>query len=179
MIIYEATKGEFMDAMDEDTLVDSLEANYIEKVGRRTSNSEKNSWINSLQHMYKVLNISDIHNDCGVAIEYKIPATSRRIDFMLTGLDDDEKNNVIIFELKQWQKVEVINDEDGKVKTLLGGAIRETTHPSYQAWSYASLIEDYNDAVEKNNLILHPCAYLHNYKYEGNGTDPILDSVYD
>ncbi|GMM63820.1 MULTISPECIES: DUF2075 domain-containing protein [Clostridium] len=179
MIIYEATKGEFMNAMDEDTLVDSLEKNYIEKVGRRTSNSEKNSWVNSLQHMYKVLNVSDIHNDCGVAIEYKIPATSRRIDFMLTGLDDDEKNNVIIFELKQWQKVEVINDEDGKVKTLLGGAIRETTHPSYQAWSYASLIEDYNDAVEKNNLILHPCAYLHNYKYEGNGTDPILDSVYD
>lgn len=179
MIIYESTKGQFMDAMDEDTLVDFLEQNYIEKVGKRTSPSERNSWNNSLQHMYKVLNTSDIDDDCGVAIEYKIPATSRRIDFMLTGLDDNEKNNVIIFELKQWQKVEAINDEDGKVKTLLGGSIRETTHPSYQAWSYASLIEDYNDAVEKNNLLLHPCAYLHNYRYEGDGTDPILDPVYE
>lgn len=179
MIIYESTKGQFMDAMDEDTLVDFLEQNYIEKVGKRTSPSERNSWNNSLQHMYKVLNTSDIDDDCGVAIEYKIPATSRRIDFMLTGLDDNEKNNVIIFELKQWQKVEAIKDEDGKVKTLLGGSIRETTHPSYQAWSYASLIEDYNDAVEKNNLLLHPCAYLHNYRYEGDGTDPILDPVYE
>ena len=179
MIIYESTKGQFMDAMDEDTLVDFLEQNYIEKVGKRTSPSERNSWNNSLQHMYKVLNTSDIDDDCGVAIEYKIPATSRRIDFMLTGLDDNEKNNVIIFELKQWQKVEAIKDEDGKVKTLLGGSIRETTHPSYQAWSYASLIEDYNDAVEKNDLLLHPCAYLHNYRYEGDGTDPILDPVYE
>ncbi|HCW54092.1 MAG TPA: ATP-binding protein [Clostridium sp.] len=179
MIIYEATKGEFMDQMDEDILVDCLEKKYIEKIGRRTSQSEKNSWINSLQHMYKVLNTNDIDDDCGVAIEYKIPATSRRIDFMLTGLDDKENNNAIIFELKQWQKVESIKDEDGKVKTLLGGAIRETTHPSYQAWTYASLIEDYNDAVEKNNLLLHSCAYLHNYKYEGESHDPLLDSVYD
>lgn len=41
MIIYESTKGEFMDAMDEDTLVDTLEVNYIERVGRRTTKSEK------------------------------------------------------------------------------------------------------------------------------------------
>lgn len=179
MIIYEATKGQFMDHMDEDILVDIIEKNYIDKVGRRTSPSERNSWINSLQHMYKVLNVNDIDNDCGVAIEYKIPATSRRIDFMLTGLDGEDRNNAIIFELKQWQKVESIEDEDGKVKTLLGGAIRETTHPSYQAWTYASLIEDYNDAVEREKLILHPCAYLHNYKFEGDGEDPIRNAVYN
>jgi hypothetical protein len=52
------------------------------------------------------------------------------------------------------------------------------THPSYRAWSYASLIEDYNDAVEKNNLLLHPCAYLHNYSKCGEN-DPIIDDIYE
>ncbi|NFL34496.1 DUF2075 domain-containing protein [Clostridium botulinum] len=179
MIIYEATKGEFMDHVTNDNIVTYIKENFIEKMGKRTSKSEIASWNNSLQYMYKVLNTNEISDECGVAIEYKIPATSRRVDFMLTGLDDNGKNNVIIFELKQWQEVEAIKDEDGKVKTFLGGSIRETTHPSYQAWSYASLIEDYNDAVEKNNLFIHPCAYLHNYEKNQEGIDPIIDEVYD
>ncbi|AWK52770.1 ATP-binding protein [Clostridium beijerinckii] len=178
MIIYEATKDEFMEHVTEDTIVTCINDNFIKMMGKRTSQHEMDSWNNSLQYMYKVLNTDAIPNNCGVAIEYKIPATSRRVDFMLTGLDADDRNNIIIFELKQWQEAEAVKDKDGLVMTFLGGSIRETTHPSYQAWSYASLIEDYNDAVEKNNLLLHPCAYLHNYsKLEKN--DPIIDEIYD
>jgi DUF2075 family protein/DNA replication protein DnaC len=178
MIIYEATKSEFMEHVTNDTIVTCINDNFIREMGKRTSKHEMDSWNNSLQYMYKVLNTTDIPDNCGVAIEYKIPATSRRVDFMLTGLDDEDKNNIVIFELKQWQKAEAVKDKDGLVMTLLGGSIRETTHPSYQAWSYASLIEDYNDAVEKNNLLLHPCTYLHNYsKCEEN--DPIIDEIYE
>lgn len=176
MIIYESTKELFLDEVLNDTITDNIYNNFIEKMGKRTSKNEIASWNNSLQYMYKVLSTEDIPNNCGVAIEYKIPATSRRVDFMLTGLDDKDKNNIVIFELKQWQEAEAVKDKDGLVKTLLGGSIRETTHPSYQAWCYASLIEDFNDAVEKNNLFLHPCAYLHNYNKVDN--DPLTDEVY-
>lgn len=178
MIIYESTKGEFMEHVNNDDIEICIHKNYIEKLGRSTSNSEVESWKNSLLYMYKVLNTKDIPSNCGIAIEYKIPATSRRIDFMITGLDKNDVNNIVIIELKQWSEVEVVSDKDGLVKTALGGGIRETTHPSYQVWTYASLIEDYNDAVEKNNLILHPCAYLHNY-FKKDEYDPIKDEIYN
>ena len=178
MIIYEATKGEFIEDVVEDIIAKRIEENFIEKMGRRTSPSEIRSWNNSLEYMYKVLNTNDISDGCGVAIEYNIPTTGKRIDFMLTGLDDENRNNAIIFELKQWSEVEVVKDEDGKVRTFIGGAMRETTHPSYQASVYASLISDYNDAVEKENILLRPCVYLHNYE-KHDDYDPIMDTVYD
>jgi hypothetical protein len=43
----------------------------------------------------------------------------------------------------------------------------ETSHPSYQAWSYAALINGFNEAVYNGNIKLNPCAYLHNYKDNG------------
>ncbi|PWG78011.1 DNA/RNA helicase domain-containing protein, partial [Pararcticibacter amylolyticus] len=35
-------------------------------------------------------------------------------------------------------------------------------HPSYQAWSYAALLQDFNETVATDNIQLKPCAYLHN-----------------
>ncbi|MEO6332484.1 MAG: DUF2075 domain-containing protein, partial [Gemmatimonadaceae bacterium] len=40
-------------------------------------------------------------------------------------------------------------------------------HPSYQAWSYASLLEGFNTAVYEGGIHLRPCAYLHNYTSDG------------
>ena len=37
-------------------------------------------------------------------------------------------------------------------------------HPSYQVWSYASLIEDYNENVQIKDIKLNPCVYMHNYQ---------------
>jgi hypothetical protein len=48
-------------------------------------------------------------------------------------------------ELKQWKSVEVIRGKEAIVKTVINRGLVETTHPSHQAWSYASLIKDYND----------------------------------
>ena len=60
MIIYEATKGEFIEDVVEDIIAKRIEKNFIEKMGRRTSPSEIRSWNNSLEYMYKVLNTNDI-----------------------------------------------------------------------------------------------------------------------
>lgn len=53
----------------------------------------------------------------------------------------------------------------------------ETTHPSYQAWSYASLIKDYNETVQQEDIGLYPCTYLHNYIVDYD-SDPLLDNIY-
>mgnify|MGYP002675324476 FL=1 len=114
--------------------------------------------------MYKVLNDKAIPSDSGVAIEYNIPQTSKRVDFIISGYGEKQNPNVVIIELKQWDKVEAVDGQDALVETYTGGAVRKVVHPSYQAWSYAAMIYDYNQNVQMGNIILHPCAYLHNYR---------------
>lgn len=174
MIVYEATKHEFMEHVERDEIAVRIYEAYKDRIGRTTKN-EINSWNNSMNYMYKVLNTPSIPDESGIAIEYKIPASSRRIDFMLSGLNEEGRNSVIITELKQWDKVEAITDKDGLVKTPYIGRC-ETPHPSYQAWSYAMLITQYNESVQNEGICLFPCAYLHNYFAEEN--DPLMNEVY-
>ena len=52
------------------------------------------------------------------------------------------------------------------VTAFTGGANRAVCHPSYQAYSYAKIIENFNEDIYTNNISLIPCAFLHNYKEE-------------
>jgi DUF2075 family protein len=177
MIIYQATKGEFMTHVTEDSIALKIHEAYINKKGSKTSESEINSWDKSMIYMYKVLNSRDIPDDINIAIEYMIPANSMRIDFILSGLDEKNDNSVVIIELKQWDKINLIEDEDDIVETYLGGRMRKKPHPSYQAWTYSSLISEYNEAVQTEPITLYPCAYLHNYFKTGN--DPLTNNIYN
>ena len=129
-----------------------------------------------MQYMYRVLSDSEIPKDAGVAIEFKIPHTSKRVDFLISGSDQDAKQSIVIVELKQWETVEKIEGKEAIVKTVINRGVRETTHPSYQAWSYAALIKDYNENAQKEGIQLYPCAYLHNYINQGE-QDPLTDPV--
>ncbi len=172
MIIYDSTKEGFMKDVESGEIADRISDRCKTRFGK-PSPSEYRSWENSMEYMYKVLNYNELPNNTGVAIEYNIPLTSKRIDFILSGCSSNHKAAVII-ELKQWQKIEKITGKDGIVKTYLGGGIRETTHPSYQALSYKNLIEDFIESIETENIGLYPCAFLHNYKLTAN--DPIIDT---
>ena len=178
MIVYSATKKEFMIQVENDSIACSIDAFYREKIGK-SNYREFKSWDNSMQYIYKVLNVQEIDDSCTIAIEYRIPSTSKRIDFIISGLDENNKANVVIIELKQWEKIEVVDEEEALVKTFINGGNRKTVHPSYQAWTYSSLIEDYNENVQEGNIMLHPCAYLHNYIKLDEKIDPILDRRYD
>ncbi len=175
MIIYEATKSEFLEDVFHDELVNNICNNYNAKIGK-INEREVRSWDNSMQYMYRVLSDAEIPSDAGVAIEFKIPHTSRRVDFLISGRDA-EKNSIVIVELKQWETVEAIRGKEAIVKTAMNRGLVETTHPSYQAWSYASLIKDYNENAQNDDMKLYPCAYLHNYLYQGD-QDPLTDSIY-
>lgn len=164
MIVYDGVKADFLKSVENDTIAVTIENNIYTKMKRHTAKSEFRSWENSLEYMYKVLNDKDIPDDSGIAIEYNIPQTSKRVDFIVTGYDKKDKPNVIIIELKQWDRLNPILEKDGTVETYTGNALREVVHPSYQAWSYSMLIRDYNKSVQENNIGIHPCAYLHNYR---------------
>lgn len=163
MIVYEATKELFIEDVIQDKIKDRIDRTFYEKMGYHTGESERNAWENSMQYMLKVLYDSKIPNNSGIAIEFRIPNTSKRVDFIISGKDENQKNTAIIVELKQWQKAEIVSGKDAIVETYTGHALREVAHPSYQAWSYATTIEDYNENVQEKNIDLHPCAYLHNY----------------
>lgn len=176
MLVYESIKRDFGECVLNDCIVDKIKEKYIPKFGN-PSKSEERSWKNSMNYMFKVLSSNDIPDNSGVAIEFNIPYTSKRVDFIITGKDSEDKESAVIIELKQWEKVEVVKGKDGIVKTFLGGSNRETTHPSYQAWSYASVISDFNEIVQKDEIKLVPCAYLHNYKKKKEN-DPLLNEIY-
>lgn len=164
MIVYSGLKSDFLTAVEQDSIATEIEETIYKKMHRRTAQNEFRSWENSLEYMYKVLNDKAIPSDSGVAIEYNIPQTSKRVDFIISGYGEKQNPNVVIIELKQWDKVEAVDGQDALVETYTGGAVRKVVHPSYQAWSYAAMIYDYNQNVQMGNIILHPCAYLHNYR---------------
>ena len=176
MIVYSATKQEFLSNVEDDSIAKKIEEVYLTCIGH-PHESMKRSWNNSMEYMYKVLMDKEIPEDSGIAIEFKIPYTSCKIDFLLSGKENNNQNNVIIIELKQWQNVEKIEGQDAQVRTIMHSALVKTNHPSYQAWSYSTLIEDYNESVQIKMIRLYPCAYLHNY--EKKEMEPLLDKIYE
>ena len=117
--------------------------------------SEERSWERSLVFMSAAIDSELIDDDCEICVEYKFPNSGHRIDFIIAGSDDEERNNVVIVELKQWERATVV-EEKKFVNTYLGGALRDVAHPSYQAWSYAMTLENYNEAVTEGNINLFP-----------------------
>ena len=176
MIIYSGSKSDFMTEVEEDSIAYNIRDSILKKMHRKTSDAEFRSWVNSLEYMYKVLNDNEIPQSSGVAIEYNLPNTAKRVDFLVSGYDENQSANVVIIELKQWQKLDKVDGLDGLVETYTGGANRRVVHPSYQAWSYAEMIRDYNEYAQIADVGLWPCAYLHNYMREDD--DPLDDPIY-
>ena len=168
MIIYRATKRKFLDDALSRDIEEVVEAAYRERTGAGVAPGELRAWRESLLQMARVLHDDGIPDRSRVAIEYKIPQTNKRVDFIVTGLDDTRASKAIIVELKQWSEAHRTH-KDGIVLARRGGRAGEIEgpHPSYQAWSYAALLETFNAAVYEGGIGLRPCAYLHNYERDG------------
>ncbi|WP_405230362.1 DNA/RNA helicase domain-containing protein [Lentisalinibacter sediminis] len=161
MIVYSGTAGEFTEDVFANRIEEKIQRAFVDRLAHRTSKNEIRSWRNSMQYMNNILVSGSTPKDARVAIEYRIPLTSKRVDFILSGRDADQRDTAIIVELKQWETVKE-TPKDAVVRTYVGGAEREVLHPSYQAWTYASLIQDFNETVQSDVIAIRPCAYLHN-----------------
>jgi len=173
VIIYQASKSQFLHHALRDDIEDVVSRHYRSATGHGVSPSEMQSWKHSLLEMAKVLGDDEIPDDAGVAIEYQLPQTSKRIDFVIAGEDAAARSKVIIVELKQWSESRR-SEKDAVVWARRGGRAgeREGTHPSYQAWSYAAYLQDFNTAVQDGAMTLQPCAYLHNHPRDGEIDHP-------
>lgn len=79
MIIYQATKVGFLDDSFKRDIEAVVTESYARRTGGKVSAGEVRSWKESLLQMAKALNDDEIPGDAGVAIEYRIPATAKRV----------------------------------------------------------------------------------------------------
>lgn len=165
MIIYQNTKGGFINDVRNGYIAETIKSEFAKHNIINNNDAEYRAWANSLMYMRNVLDDTDISDECDVAIEYQIPLTAKRVDFLIAGKDDNDNKNIVVIELKQWENCEPTQRPD-VVKAFTGGANRAVCHPSYQAYSYAKIIEGFNEDIYKENIKLNPCAYLHNFKEE-------------
>ena len=177
MIVYQEAKKQFLHDVRLDLIEDKIEQKVRERLHKKTASNEFMSWMNSMQYMYKVMEDKSIPDESMIAIEYRIPNSNKRVDFIVSGEDQMGRESAVVIELKQWQKMEKVESKEAIVKTNLHGRNVETIHPSYQVWSYVSMIEDYNEDVRKYKINLKPCAYLHNYRLKEN--DDLVDECYE
>lgn len=174
MIVYASTKEEFLKAGrgTGKNIEDLILEDYKAKLGKGVSSHEYRSWQASLGQMQNLLYDYRIPDKAGIVIEYQLPYSGLRVDFMITGRDQADQDNVVVIELKQWECIS-LTQKDAVVETFLAGRLRELNHPSYQAWSYCAYLSEFNEEVYKGNINLSPCAYLHNYLHH----DGIIDNL--
>ena len=170
MIIYYDTVANFKREVLYGEIADKIEQNFLEHGFHHNNPAEYRAFANSFNNVRNVLEIANLDNDVKVAIEYQLPISSKRIDFMITGKDAQGKDSAIIVELKQWDSVKLTDGDD--VITYVAHAERVLPHPSYQAYTYASIIENFNEDVRNKGVGLYPCSYVHNFP--GRGVDVSL-----
>lgn len=164
MIVYNANKGQFVQDVRTNVIATKILDLIREKGLNAGQDREFAAWQNSMQFMRNIVDDRAIDDDVQIAIEYNIPQTSKRVDFIIIGANENGKDNIVIVELKQWTKAEVVDDDmHFSVRTYVGNDNRIVCHPSYQAYSYSRFINNYSQVVHDQDIHLIPCAYLHNY----------------
>lgn len=164
MIVYNANKGLFVQDVRTGVIATKILDLVKEKGLNAGQDREFAAWQNSMQFMRNIVDDKEIDDDVQIAIEYNIPQTSKRVDFIIIGSDERDKNNIVIVELKQWSKAEVVDDDmHFSVRTYVANDERIVCHPSYQAYSYSRFMVNYSQVVQSDDIHLVPCAYLHNY----------------
>lgn len=161
MIIFSCLKKEFDSYIKKGIISNQVYDAYKEKMGKKSQLNQIKAWAHSLPEMMPLL--KDLPENAGIAIEFNIPLTSKRVDFVVSGYDANHKPVLLLFELKQWQNAMDVKNQDAIVKTIFSNKEQKSLHPSYQACCYAELLLNYNHFVEEENVQIIPLIYLHNY----------------
>jgi DUF2075 family protein len=164
MIVYQKTLKEFIeDSSQPIFLVNEILIKMVRRAVQteQEMTSEQRSWKESLPRLANIFKQDCLDKNLDVAIEYTLHQSKERIDFMIYGDDLHNTKNVIIIELKQWSQVRDAN-KLYYVHTMGGAGFEDYHHPSHQAYNYSNLISLFNEYVQKENVKIHPCAYLHN-----------------
>jgi len=167
MLAYRKYYEDFCSDINQGKIVQEIQ----KELNRDFSDSEKKSFRNSLGAVKNALANVSIPRNAQIGLEMGVPLTNKRIDFIIAGEDSENKKNVVIVELKQWEKVQHTEMND---IVLLGKEQR--VHPSWQAFSYGTTLSNFNEFVEKNPINIYTCCFLHDYSTDY--TDEIKHEIY-
>ncbi|NLX47940.1 MAG: DUF2075 domain-containing protein [Euryarchaeota archaeon] len=165
MRLYSGSSEQFIEDTTQNQIAEKMRDSFFNYFRFYPSPSEINSWRNSLRAMSLVM-LSSKLDDHGVLLEYQLPLTSKRLDFMVCGKDEQSRDQAVIIELKQWEKCSMA-DGEREVITYVGGGNREVLHPSAQVNQYMLYLQDTHTAFYDgaSPIALNACAYLHNYRF--------------
>lgn len=177
MRLYSGSSKEFIEDTTHNQITQRLKQAFFNYFRYYPSASEEHSWLNSLRAMSLVLIHAKL-NKQGVILEYQLPLTSKRLDCLLTGVDEKSEDSAVIIELKQWDHTEPAVGEN-EVATVTGRRLRDVLHPSVQVGQYRQYLADAHTAFYDENapINLSACSYLHNYIYKD--ADALLADKFD
>jgi uncharacterized protein len=162
MRLYSGSSKQFIEDSVRNQIAEKLSKAFFNYYRYNPSTGEKRSWVNSLSKMSGLLQNAELL-DHGIVLEFQLPQTSRRLDFLICGKNEFKRPNTVIVELKQWEECRH-SEGEREVLTFVGGAIREVLHPSAQVGGYEMFLRDTHTAFYGEDRIeLEACSYLHNY----------------
>ena len=170
MIIYQGTTENFVDDVMNNRITDVMRTNFSNSMGREAPKAEFTSWSNSSQYLKNLIELGQLHENY-ICLEYPVPYTSERIDCLIFGKSEEDKEYMVLIELKQWSDVKALDVEGNFVETFTGGAVRTVSHPSQQVEGYTNHLVNFVEIFEYDkNFNLVSCSYCHNYnKEDGKG----------
>ncbi len=151
-----------------------------EQAGIHSAENEIASWENNAPHIARLLTQCGA-KDSYVTFEFLVPFSRKRIDCMIYGTGEDNSENVIHIELKQWGNKSVgIADSDGNftadddanrqpddvifnVEAFTGHANRIVAHPSQQVKGYQGYLSNFVEVFSNHEVSLIGLAYCYNY----------------
>ena len=163
MRLYEGTIKEFTGDVIHNRIADMLRDNFLAYYRRMPSDSEYRSWQQSLNFLNNAFTYSELFGN-KIIVEYELPYSTRRIDVLVFGKDNSNKDSVVLMELKQWSNEHVYDCEnEGNIILDFFGK-REVAHPCLQVEGYHFDLQDFLLIFSNEDSIqLNSCTYCHNY----------------
>jgi DUF2075 family protein len=163
MRLYSGMSAEFVRDTTHNRIAERLSEAFVNYYRYRPSPSEVGSWRNSLRAMSLIVADAKL-DDHGIMLEYQLPMSSRRLDFLVCAADGVGREQAVIVELKQWESCEE-SEADDLVCAYLGGRMRDVLHPCVQVGQYRQYLQDNHTAFydEVGAVGLEACCFLHNY----------------
>jgi len=162
-----------------DVLTNSVANKMIDgarSLGIHVGSSEEASYKNNAPRIKNLLELANV-NDTYVTFEYLIPYNMQRIDCMIYGRGNDNQQNVVHIELKQWSNNSVdtayssdvtdVIEGNFQVQAVTGGSKRLVSHPSQQVRGYQDYLQGFVEVISTKEVDIKGMAYCYNYNRSG------------
>ncbi len=194
-VLYQAPQAQFISDVERNFVSQKMR-HTAEQAGINSAENEIASWENNAPHIARLLTQCGA-KDSYVTFEFLVPFSRKRIDCMIYGTGDDNSENVIHIELKQWGNKSVsIADSDGNftaddaansqpddvifnVEAFTGHANRIVAHPSQQVKGYQGYLSNFIEVFSNHEVSLTGLAYCYNYtKNDASKPSYLYDEKY-